>query len=457
MMARIAVLLSACLLVLGFAGAVAEEPAPDHSGTAIMFDVKGAIGPATTNYLRQGFASAEAASLIIVRIDTPGGLVDSMREIIQMFLASPVPVIAYVAPGGARAASAGTYMLYASHLAAMAPGTNLGAATPVQLGSPPRPLDRGQGQSDSADQPAPADTPEDTMTAKTVNDAVAYIRALADLQGRNADWAEDAVRNAASLSANEALKLGVIEIIASDPADLLAQADGRHINLGGQPVILHTGNLEIVEMPPDWRSALLGVLANPTLAYLLMLIGIYGLLFEAINPGGLAPGVLGAVSLILALFALNMLPLNTAGMGLVLLGIALMTAEAFAPSFGVLGIGGILAFGLGSLLMFEKVPGFHLSPGVVIAATFASALLLIVVLAAVIRAHRHRVVTGDAAMIDAEGTVLAWSGKAGTVLVHGERWQALAKAPAEPGTTVRVTARDGLTLTVEPVLSTKEQ
>jgi membrane-bound serine protease (ClpP class) len=423
------------------------------AGTAVVLDVKGAIGPATTEYLRQGFEAAEDAAVIVVQIDTPGGLVASMREIVQMFLGSPVPVLTYVTPSGARAASAGTYMLYGSHLAAMAPGTNLGAATPVQMGGAPQPLDNDADEDKDKDQTAPTDA----MTAKSVNDAVAYIRALADLQGRNADWAEEAVRKAASLSANEALKRGVIEIIAPDLETLLAEADGRTVNLGGREVVLQTADLKIVELPPNWRAQLLGFLANPTLAYLLMLVGIYGIIFEIINPGALVPGVIGGISLILALFALNMLPINAAGAGLVLLGIALMAAEAFAPSFGVLGIGGILAFGLGSLFMFEEAPGFHLSPGVIVAATLASALLLIVVLAAALRGHRHRLVSGDAVMIGVEAPVLSWSGGSGTVLVHGERWRARATTPPAVGSHVRVVARKDLTLMVEPVPSPHEE
>ncbi len=447
-MTRITTFLLTCLFAFGLASvAVSAESdgtatAGRPGGTAIVLDVIGPIGPGTTEYLRQGFAAADGATVIVVRIDTPGGLVQSMREIVQMFLASPVPVITYVAPGGARAASAGTYMLYGSHLAAMAPGTNLGAATPVQMGGAPQPL----GGEEDEDGAAPADA----MTAKSVNDAVAYIRALAELQGRNADWAEDAVRKAASLSANEALKRDVIEIVAPDLDALLVAADGRIVNLGGREVTLQTADLKAIEVPPDWRAQLIGILANPTLAYMLMLVGIYGIIFEVINPGAMVPGVIGGISLILALFALNLLPINAASAGLVLLGIALMTAEAFAPSFGVLGIGGILAFGLGSVFMFEEVPGFHLSPGVIVTATATSALLLIVVLAAALRAHRKRVVSGDNVLIGTTGTVLSWSGESGTILVHGERWQARGTARAARGDRMRITARDGLTLWVDP-------
>ena len=414
--------------------------AQEGPGTAIVLDVDGAIGPATVEYLRQGLENARDrdAAVVILRIDTPGGLATSMRDINRRILASPIPVLAYVAPSGARAASAGTYILYASHLAAMAPGTNLGAATPVQLGGGPQPSEEGE------------EPPQDAMTSKVVNDAAAYIRSLAELRGRNADWAEEAVRQAATLSASAALERDVVEIVAPDLRALLRAADGRTVRVSGENAVLETAELELVPMPPDWRVRVLAVLADPNLAYILMLIGIYGIVFELVSPGALVPGVVGAISLVTALFALNMLPLNYAGVALVLLGIAFMTAEAFAPSFGVLGIGGAVAFGLGSLFMFEEVPGFSLSPGVVIAATAASALLLIVIVAAALRAHRQTVATGDPAMVGAEGRVLSWSGASGTVEVHGERWQARSDTPQPPGTRVRVRARDGLVLTVDP-------
>jgi membrane-bound serine protease (ClpP class) len=345
-------------------------------------------------------------------------------------------VISFVALSGARAASAGTFMIYASHLAAMAPGTNLGAATPVQLG----------GGAPAEDGEAEPSAPE----RKAVNDAVAYIRSLAELQGRNADWAEAAVRQAASLPARAALESDVVEIVAPDLETLLAAADGRKVRLRGQEVSLDTQRLEVVEMPPDWRVRALATLANPNLAYIFMLIGIYGIIFELVSPGAIFPGTLGAISLIVGLFALNLLPLNLAGVGLVLLGIALLAAEAFVPSFGVLGIGGAIAFGLGSLFMFEEAPGFRLAPGVVLAATAASAALLVVALAAALRAHRRAPASGDATLIGHPARVLVWSGTRGQVSVHGERWSARADMALEPGASVRVRGREGLTLLVEP-------
>ena len=417
---------------------------------AVLLDVDGAIGPATTAYVRRAFraASDREAALVILRMDTPGGLDAATREIVRDILASPLPIIVYVGPGGARAASAGTYILYASHLAGMAPGTNLGAATPVQLGAGRQPLGgrpRDGGGDDAADAPAEA------HAAKAVNDAVAYIRGLAELRGRNADWAERAVRRAASLPAKEALEQRVIEIVAADPQDLLRQADGRVVRLEHGDMRLETAGLAILPIEPDWRERFLATITDPNVAYILMLIGICGVLFElAAAPGTVLPGVAGAICLLVGLYALHLLPISYAGAGLVALGIALMVAEAFAPS-AVLGTGGIAAFVLGSLLMFDTgAPGFSLSWPVVATATAATAALLLVVLAAAVRAHRLRVVTGEGALLGSPGEVLAWEGQEGHVRVRGERWQARAPAQLAPGQRVRVVARDRLVLAVEP-------
>jgi membrane-bound serine protease (ClpP class) len=439
----IVVLIVACLAQIGMA----------TGREAVLLDVNGAIGPATTDYLRRGFraASNRDAALVILRMDTPGGLDTATREIVRDILASPLPIVAYVGPSGARAASAGTYILYASHLAGMAPGTNLGAATPVQLGAGRQPLGSRSRDGGGDDQGDATDAPTEAHAAKAVNDAVAYIRGLAELRGRNADWAERAVRRAASLSAKAALEQGVIEILAADPQDLLQQADGHVVRLGQENTKLETAGLGIVAIEPDWRERFLATITNPNIAYILMLIGIYGVLFElAAAPGTVLPGVIGVICLLVGLFALNLLPISYAGAGLVALGIALMMAEAFAPSV-VLGTGGIAAFVIGSLLMFDTgTPGFSLSWPVVATATAATAALLLVVLAAAIRAHRRRVVTGEAALLGSPGEVLTWDDQEGHVRVHGERWQARAAAQLAPGQRIRVVARDRLVLVVEP-------
>lgn len=437
-----------------------DDPPASAAGPVILLDIDGAIGPATALYVTRGIAVAEArdAALLVLQMDTPGGLDTAMRDIIRAILATPIPVATYVAPSGARAASAGTYILYASDLAAMAPGTNLGAATPVPLGGGGRPLpgapegDSGAGDAADRDEAPPGDAaaPADAGAAKAVNDAAAYIRSLAMLHGRDADWAEAAVRGAASLAAEEALARGVIEIMAADLETLLAQADGRIVRAGGTAVVLTTEGAAVERVEPDWRVRLLAVMTDPNIAYILMLIGIYGILYEFISPGTVISGVVGVIALLMALFALNLLPVSYAGAGLLFFGVMLMISEAFAPSFGILGIGGAIAFALGSLLLFEEVPGFTLSLPVVLTATALSAALLFLAVAAALRAHRRRPVTGDDGMIGAAGRVLSWHGDTGEVEVLGERWHAVATGPIPPGSLIRVRARSGLSLTVDP-------
>ncbi|WP_194788202.1 NfeD family protein [Pseudomonas sp. UFMG81] len=425
------------LLMLGLSPGGQAAP----GGTVWLLSVDDAIGPASADYLLRGLdqAQAQGAQLVVIRLDTPGGLDSAMRQIIKAILASPVPVATYVAPGGARAASAGTYILYASHVAAMAPGTNLGAATPVQIGSPGTP------EKD-------ADKQQDTLARKQVNDAAAYIRGLAELRGRNADWAEKAVREAVSLPASEALRLKVIDRVANDLPELLRQLDGQNLVAAGQPVQLRTADATVVEHLPDWRTRLLAVITNPSVALILIMIGVYGLLFEFMNPGTAAGGVIGGICLLLALYALQLLPVSHAGVALILLGMAFMIAEAFLPSFGVVGFGGIVAFIVGALILMDTdAPGFGIPLALIVSLAVLSALLLGGVLGMAVKARRRALVSGDAGLVGSLVTVTfvhADNPFRGSVQAQGEQWQAQCATPLQPGQHVRVTARNGVMLEV---------
>jgi membrane-bound serine protease (ClpP class) len=440
-----------CLLLLIAAPALAQRGASGASPVVVLH-VDGAIGPATTEYVRSGLllAKERSAPLVVLVMDTPGGLDSATREIIGDILASATPVATFVAPAGARAASAGTYILYASHLAAMAPGTHLGAATPVSLGGPSSPLP-GAAPAEKDKKDAAAPQPVDAMSAKVANDAAAYLVSLAALQGRNAEFAERAVREAATLTSDQAKADGVVEIIAADLPSLLTQADGRVVQVLGRPHRLETAGRPIVDAQPNWRVRALGVITNPNVAYLLFLIGVYGLLFEFMSPGAVAPGVIGAIALVTALFALNLLPVNDAGLILLLIGLGLMTAEAMNPSIGVFGVGGVVAFALGSLMTFKgPVPEYRLSYGVVLAAVVLSLAFFAIALRSALRARRRAHAIGPDTLVHAPGQVVAWSGGVGLVRVQGEDWQARAAAPLTPGRDVRVVRRDGLALYVEP-------
>ncbi len=423
--------------------------AQDDGRQAIVLTLEDAVTPATADYLIRGIAEAEArgAGLVVIRIDTPGGLVTSTREIISAILDSNVPVAAWVAPSGARAASAGTYLVYAGHVAAMAPSTHLGAATPVSMGGGSLPFGERETEGEGNEDASPPSG--DAGEMKAVNDAVAYLQGLAELRGRNGDWAERAVREAATLTATRAVEENVVDFPARSIADLLARADGMVVQIDGADVVLETADLGVVPLDPDWRTQLLSVITNPNVALLLMVVGFYGILFELINPGALVPGTIGGISLLTGLYALSVLPVSYAGLALILLGLALIVAEAFSPSFGVLGIGGAAAIGLGALLLFDgDVPGLEVHWPVIAAVVVASAAfaLLVARLAAV--SYRRRVVTGRDEMLGAVARVQDWQGGRGHVFVHGERWNARGPDRLAPGTEVRITDLDGLTLVV---------
>ncbi len=423
-----------------------------EGGRALVFEIEGPIGPATADYLARGFADLATtdARLVILRIDTPGGLDTSMREIVRTVLASPVPVVGWVGPAGARAASAGAFILMSTHVAAMAPGTNVGAATPVALGGLPggAPPDDGGEEGERAD----GGDRRPGLMDKALEDAAAYMRSLARLRGRNVEWAERFVREARSLSAEEARERGIVDLLAPDLDTLLARLDGRTVTLDGREVVLETGELEVVTVAPDWRARLLAILTNPNVAYILLLIGIYGIILEFYSPGLTGPGVIGAISLLLALYALHVLPVSYAGLALVLLGAGLLVAELFVGGFGVLGLAGIAALVMGGVMLMERdVPGFAVSLWLVGGVATGGGALLMAAGWMVARSRLRRVEIGPERFPHERATVVTWRGREGEVRLRGEVWRARGPAELAPGTTVEVIGREGLVLEVRPL------
>lgn len=411
------------------------------ASTILNLEIKGAIGPASSSYLKAAMAAAadQNARMIVIELDTPGGLSTSMREMIQEITNSTVPVITYVSPRGARAASAGTYLLYASHVAAMAPGTNLGAATPVNM-------------MPSAKMTDSNNSTLSTLEKKAVNDAMAYIKSLAELNDRNVSWALDAVKEAKSISAEDALRHGVIDLMAEDTTQLLRKLEGRSVTALGRSITLKTEGAVMEPFEADWKSRFLSIITNPNIAYILLLIAIYGIFFELMNPGGLFPGVIGLISGVIALYALNMIPFNYAGLLLIILGIAFMVAEVFITGFGILGMGGVVAFAFGSLLLFDaQTLGVGVSIPLIIAFSLVSLGFFIFVLQFLLHSKSVKVVTGTEEMIGADAVVMEVTDRGNRVRCHGEIWSAESAVELKVGQNVRVESLSGLTLHVIPL------
>ena len=448
-------IIAALLVSLAVAGAD-EEPAPDR-GQVWLVDLDGPLGPAVGDLIIRSIDKAEEAGAraLVIRMDTPGGLDKSMRDVIRAILAANVPVITYVAPDGARAASAGTYIAYASHIAAMSPATNIGSSTPVTMGGPAPPTPGAAPPGEEEEEPADAEGGEreppstDAMTRKVMNDAVAYLQSLAELRGRNVEWAEETVRYGANLRASQALEMNVIDVVAGDLRSLLEKIDGTSVTVDARTVTLDVADAGIRVVETDWKHELLQIITDPTIAYGLLIFGIYGLILEFYNPGMMFGAVVGIVCLLLGAYGLQMLPINYAGLALIVVGIALMVAEAFTPTLGIMGFAGVVAFVIGSVILMDtEAPAYQVPFLVIGAFAFATAALTIVAVGAAVRARQQQVVTGYEGMIGATAEALEDFNETGAVWAFGERWKARSDRPVKKGEKVRVKEIDGLTLIV---------
>jgi len=425
-----------------------ETPAVT-AGSIWVLDLDGAVGPATSDYLLRGMEKAALAdaALVVIRMNTPGGLDGAMRDIIQGILSSPVPVATFVSPQGARAASAGTYILYASHIAAMAPATNLGAATPVSIGAP-SPVSEPAPEQET--EPAAESKGSTAMERKMINDAAAYIRGLAELRGRNSEWAETAVRDAESLSAHEALDQNVIDLVAANLDELIQQLEGRSIDMEGGEFVLALVDAPIHIAAPDWRTEFLATITDPNLVLILGMIGFYGIILEFYNPGSLVPGTIGVICLLLAGYSLQLLPVNYAGLALLVVGIGLMVAEAMAPSFGILGVGGIVAFVMGGIILFDtEVEAYQVGWPLLLVFAIVSAAFIIVTISIALRMRRQQVSTGVEQLLGLSGVALEDFNKEGKVRVGPEIWQAHSDQAIQKGERILVTEVSGLLLHVK--------
>lgn len=421
------------------------SPALFAAEKALVLHIDAPIGPATQDYIERGitYANKEHYAMIVLQMNTPGGLETSMRGINEAIITSPLPVIAYVAPSGARAASAGLFIMYASHFAAMAPGTNAGAASPVKL----------QGETKAADA-----KDQNADEKKAVNDAAAYIRSLAQLRGRNVEWAEQAVREAVSVSAIEAKKLNVINEVANDYPDLLKKLDGRTAMVQGVNETLNTKDIQLTHMPADWRYQFLSFLTNPNIAYILMLIAIYGLFFELSNPGLILPGVAGIIALFLVLYAFQLMPINYVGLSLVLIGIGFMVLEVLISSFGMIGFGGVIAFIIGSVMLFnDNESGYYLTWPLILIMSIISISFFFMLLSLAVKSHKKAIVTGKEGLIGSKGVVLNVMNEQIVVRVLGEIWEARSSQMLDRGQKIRVAQVNGLILWVEPISSEHEK